>query len=211
MKIHYLVYQVTNKVNGKIYIGCHITKDPDDKYMGSGKRLAYAKKKYGIENFEKVILSSHDTVEEMLAEETRLVNEEFLGRDDVYNLTCGGRGSWFWVNQLPKMKAIRSANINLSRDKFFENPSDEWIQLQSDKMKLRHKEEKIKYDTFTGKSHSEEAKRKIGEANSKHQSGEKNSQFGKRWMNKDGKNIQVLEAETYQFEVEGWQRGKVKK
>ena len=78
MKIYYLVYQLTNLVNDKIYIGCHMTKDVNDGYMGSGKRIGYAIKKYGIENFKKEILSSHETPEEMLAEEKRLVNEEFM-------------------------------------------------------------------------------------------------------------------------------------
>ena len=118
MKVHYLVYKLTNLVNGKIYIGCHMTKDVNDDYMGSGRRLSYAKKKYGIENFKKEILSAHETPEEMLAEEARLVNEEFLGRDDVYNLTVGGKGSWFHTNQLPKMRKIRQCNINKSRSNF---------------------------------------------------------------------------------------------
>ena len=98
MKIYYLVYKLTNLVNGKIYIGCHITKDMNDGYMGSGKRLAYAKKKYGLGSFKKEILSTWETPEEMFAEEKRLVNEEFITRDDVYNIACGGRGSWLHVN-----------------------------------------------------------------------------------------------------------------
>lgn len=54
---HY-VYEITNNINGKKYIGkrsckCSIE---DDKYMGSGKLLNLAKKKYGIDNFSKKIL-----------------------------------------------------------------------------------------------------------------------------------------------------------
>ena len=62
--------------------------------MGSGRRLAYAKKKYGMDAFEKIILSKHETAEEMFAKEKKIVNEDFVGRDDVYNLQVGGGGGF---------------------------------------------------------------------------------------------------------------------
>ena len=31
--MHYLIYKITNIINGKIYIGSHKTKDIDDGYM----------------------------------------------------------------------------------------------------------------------------------------------------------------------------------
>ena len=40
--IHY-VYEITNNINGKIYVGVHSTKDVNDGYMGSGKHLKQAK------------------------------------------------------------------------------------------------------------------------------------------------------------------------
>ena len=43
----YLIYKTTNLINGKIYIGSHRTTDINDSYMGSGKYLLYALKKYG--------------------------------------------------------------------------------------------------------------------------------------------------------------------
>lgn len=38
----YLIYQIRNKTNNKIYIGKHQTNNKNDEYMGSGKYLRYA-------------------------------------------------------------------------------------------------------------------------------------------------------------------------
>jgi hypothetical protein len=96
-KRHYLVYKTTNLVNGKIYIGKHETNNLDDGYLGSGKLLKRAIEKYGEENFKREILFECSTREEMNAKEAELVNEDFLKRDDVYNLKQGGEGGWDYV------------------------------------------------------------------------------------------------------------------
>jgi len=59
----------SNKINGKIYIGKHETKDLDDKYMCSGVYLYRAIKKYGVENFDKTILYVFDNEYDMNSKE----------------------------------------------------------------------------------------------------------------------------------------------
>ncbi len=86
----YLVYQITNKINKMIYIGVHITRNINDGYMGSGRKITKAISEYGISNFEKVILYQFDNESDMIKKESELVNDSFLKRGDVYNIIIGG-------------------------------------------------------------------------------------------------------------------------
>ena len=52
----YYVYKITNKINGKWYIGKRKHRLPfNDPYMGSGKLIKVAIEKYGKDNFTKEI------------------------------------------------------------------------------------------------------------------------------------------------------------
>jgi len=90
MKKHNTVYQITNLLNGKIYIGIHQTDNLDGEYMGSGSYLKRAFDKYGVENFKKEILYDFNNFNDMNNKEIELVNEEFVKRKDNYNIISGG-------------------------------------------------------------------------------------------------------------------------
>lgn len=103
----YIIYQTINIVNNKIYVGRHRTENPNifDGYIGNGVNInypstymnpkyafQYAVKKYGTSNFRRSILFVFDTEEEAIKKEEEIVNQDFINRNDTYNITLGGGG-----------------------------------------------------------------------------------------------------------------------
>lgn len=86
----YTLYETTNKINGKIYVGIHKTNFLDDEYLGSGKLISAAIVKYGKENFQKRILQIFNNLEDARNAEAEIVTEEFVKDNSNYNLALGG-------------------------------------------------------------------------------------------------------------------------
>jgi len=86
------IYLTSNKINGKKYIGmCKNTHR--EKYIGSGKLLKQAIKKYGKENFDRVVLQECKTLEELSQSEIYWIEFYNAVEDSsFYNLTYGGFG-----------------------------------------------------------------------------------------------------------------------
>jgi hypothetical protein len=87
---YFVVYQITNLLTNKIYVGAHITTNVKDKYFGSSKHLKKDIKVLGKENFKKEILFVFDSKEKMLLKEAEIVNKEFCFRTNTYNMMVGG-------------------------------------------------------------------------------------------------------------------------
>ena len=83
-------YKITNNLNNHYYYGIHSTDNINDGYMGSGIRLQYAYKKYGIENFTKEILKYFGTREEAAEYEAEMVTEQLVKDNECYNCIVGG-------------------------------------------------------------------------------------------------------------------------
>ena len=91
MKNYHYFYKITNIINGHYYYGVHNTNNLEDGYMGSGKYLLNAYKKYGKENFKKEILKFFDSSEEAFIYESKIVSKELVKDPNCYNVQQGGK------------------------------------------------------------------------------------------------------------------------
>jgi len=116
----YTIYKTTNVVNGKFYIGKHQTKNIKDNYLGSGKRLKFAIKKYGIENFHKEILFVCESEKHMNTLEKILVVPD---PELNYNLCDGGKGGFGYINSKLNLTEVRIKNLQKQdRQKLLKRP-----------------------------------------------------------------------------------------
>lgn len=89
--MYFIIYKIVNNINNKYYIGRHATNNIDDGYMGSGKGIKNAIAKYGIENFNKEIIATASTREELWDLEKSIVDETVLKDPLSYNMAYGGK------------------------------------------------------------------------------------------------------------------------
>lgn len=194
----YTIYQITNNVNGKIYIGKHQTKDLNDGYMGSGKRLRRAMSKYGIENFTKEILFQFDNEEEMNAKEAELVTEEFCLREDTYNLCPGGQGGFGYINS----NGLAGKNTKGFLGKTHSEETKETLRRREIHWGEKiSKSKKGKRPWNFGKQLSFDDRK--NKSNS--QKGSRNSQYGTFWITNG---IESKKVNSEEFIPEGWYRGR---
>ena len=86
------VYMTICLVNGKKYIGKYEGKETD-KYLGSGKLIKRAIQKYGVHNFERVILERFNNVEDCRTGEKLWISRfNATSAKDFYNIASGGEG-----------------------------------------------------------------------------------------------------------------------
>jgi len=175
----YTVYKTTNLINGKIYVGLHVTRNLEDNYLGSGSQLKSAVKKYGKENFKREYIKICNSPEEMYKLEADIVNEDFVKRSDTYNMKTGGTGSWYHVNSNSEQKRKNSSKGGVKASSRGTNPfkDPEWQKQYN----WTRTPEILKANSIKAKSPEAIAKKKKTFLERNHQQGEKNSQYGSKW------------------------------
>lgn len=225
---HYLIYKITCSINNKIYIGKHKTNNIDDGYMGSGSLLKYEQNLFGLDKFKKEILFECNSEEEMNAKEAEIVNEDFIARDDVYNIKLGGEGGWDHINSNKDLKLkITKIGAQASKNKIHSWPKEVqkefWekitnkVQFVRSNWSKEHKAEiyakvsntlkdfyKTNKNPMFGKHHTSETRKKISE----NHKGKKNPQYGKMWICNDltKESVRIMKTDPI---PDGWRKGRI--
>jgi len=153
----YFVYETTNLINGKKYIGKH-KGSIDDDYLGSGNCLLAAIKKYGKENFvRKILFIAKDEQEAYDKEKELIAFYHAVEREDYYNISSG--------------QNLNSSCINNTDRSYTKTP--EYRQ----KMSVVCSGEK---NGMYGRHHTEESKKKMSENSIGKNTGKDNGMYGKK-------------------------------
>lgn len=212
--MRFIIYEIRHVSTNKIYIGKHQTDDIDDNYMGSGKLIRRAIKKYGSTAFVKTILFEFSSEAEMNAKEKEIVTEEFCHRKDTYNICPGGQGGFGYINTSgiadPRKGGISHSNKHmkalsqLGRKKFKDILNTE-SGLLAFKQAIKKGQEN-KPNVWLGKKHTQETKEKISKSNTGKCVGEKNGRYGTRWITNGTENKCISSHDSIPA---GWRLGRV--
>ena len=172
------IYLIVNNVNGKTYVGKKCLRNKswnEDCYMGSGKHLKYAQKKYGIENFEKFLICYTTSKDDANKKEKFWIAEYRSRGKAEYNIANGGDGGDIrkgYKSSLETRKKLLEAWQKRKEEGW--TFSEETLQRMSDAKKGKHASEETRKKMSEarkgpkncnyGKSFSEETKRKMSEA-----------------------------------------------
>ena len=230
----FYIYRITNNINGKTYIGqrkCPKNKTPEtDKYMGSGKRLHLAYKKYGIENFTKTIVNKNIQTRPVInALELYYIKKEMETKGkDCYNILVGahweksnipwnkgkkvgphteewkskvrGKTPWNKGKHTGIIPANKGTNFTFDRDS--EEYKRRYLNRNYDHEKLSASH-KGKVAWNKGLKLSEEQRKRISEYN-KYNNVKPPLQKGKKWFNNGINSILSFEC------PEGYVAGRIK-
>jgi hypothetical protein len=202
------IYKIIRLFDNKYYIGMHSTDNLDDGYFGSGKRIRYSIKKYGVDAHRKVIIEFLPTRQLLKQREREIVSRELITEADCLNIMEGGGGGFISDEQ----QSYRSHCGGVSFSKKLKEDIEfrkKHAECSSKNMKQNHKMGKMKYNTFNGKTHSDETKKKIGKLNALTQKGERNSQFGTCWITNGIENKKIKKTDIDYYFTSNWRFGRI--
>ena len=217
------IYCITNLINGKRYIGKSDNNVLErlklhKKLSKTNKHLRDSILKYGLDNFRFEILEI--CPKEICGKRERYWIEYYDSMNNGYNFTTGGEGESGWhLSQQSRDLISKSWKTRVvseeTRKKLSEaNKGKKWSDEMRKRASVNNRGEK---NSFYGKHHTEETKRKISESHTnpsesvreKLSKSRTKSNMGRVWIN-DGKSNKFIKPEDVEsFIQNGWIIGRI--
>ena len=149
----------------------------------------------------------------MYAREKEIVTEEFLLREDVYNLKLGGFGGFGFINRNAMNVYGNNGKPGFGGENLIKGTTR--IHTLEENRQISETLKKKYIDgfenPFKGYSHTDKTKKTIGMKNSKRQLGCGNSQFGTCWISHELIGSKKISKELLPDYIEqGWVKGRNK-
>lgn len=146
------IYITTNLINGKKYIGQRKFTKGWKTYLGSGTLLKKAIKKYGRENFKRIIIYFGYTQDELNQLEIQYISlHNAVESDDYYNIADGGKSGNIYAGKSDDEIMEICKKISETNKKYCGNQHSQYGKPKSEITKLRIS--KAKRGKFVGKEH----------------------------------------------------------
>ena len=208
------VYITTCTVNNKQYIGSHKydKQELDFKYIGSGKTLAKAIKKYGRNNFKCKVLEFCETRDELIEKERYYISlYNAVISENFYNIDDGrGNSHTYITDEITKQKLSERQKQHITIHNDIEEivinkqDLDQYISNGYKLGRMSH-DYSIRIQKFKNTHYSDEYEQK----RNKWKQNISKSVFGRRWVTNEIIDKQVLPEEAQQLVNNGWRYGRV--
>lgn len=210
-KYHY-IYKTTCQVTARFYIGMHSTSNLEDGYLGSGKVLWHSRRKHGDAAHIKEVIEYLPSRAALVLREKALVNSELLADPLNMNLKYGGAGGFDHINLPGDWRGfgnLKSSDVQakIRAKKAIRMLEPEYHQKVCENISKGLKRI-VGFAPFAGRKHRPETLDKMSKSHLGKQDGEKNSQFGTCWINKDGTPMKIRKSELEMYLQQGFKKGR---
>lgn len=178
------IYETTNLINGKKYIGMHKS-NVFDSYLGSGKILQKAIKKYGKENFCRKILQTANSLDELKNLEIFYIDKfNACNSEEYYNIAEGGIGGNLIIHYSEAQKEEYLQKLKVAGTKYGKTLKGVRRPKEVvEKMKTKAKE---RWENISEQDYAE-----FVEIMSNAVKGVKNPNYGNKWTEEQKKALSV--------------------
>lgn len=184
------VYKTTHIESGKFYFGVHKTRNPNDRYLGSGKHIKAAVRKHGRDAFKKEVVFVFDNPDDAYSKEADLANSAHVARSDTYNLIRGGTYSH-------SDRFGQSGELNSQQ-------GTTWITREGSERKVHSSQ----VDSYLEVGWSRGRSPRVRELSSAASRGNRGL-TGRAWVHKESEEQTVPREDLPGYLVEGWKEGRL--